>query len=118
VSLPRKVLLTQVLVAATLTAAAWLVGTEAGLSALFGGLTCILPNGLFVARASGSFGPNPGRTARGLMGWEVAKLLATAALFVVSFVVLPRVDPLALFGVFIACVAVYAATPLLARQEN
>lgn len=115
-SLPRRVLLAQVFIAVILTAAAWMIGMEAGLSALFGGLVCILPNALFVARATGRFGPDPGKTARGLMGWEVAKLLSTAALFVVAFVVLPKVDPLALFGVFIACVAVYAATPLLARH--
>ena len=111
--MPRRVLLAQVLVAVVLIVTAWLVGTEAGLSALFGGLTCILPNGLFALRATRQIGAKPGKTARGLIGGEVAKWVATVALFVVSFVVLPSVDALAFFGVFAACQAVYVITPVL-----
>lgn len=117
VSLPRRVLLAQVWVAVTLTVAAWLVGTEAGLSALFGGLTCVLPNGLFAVRATRRIGAHAGKTARGLIGGEVAKWVTTVALFVVSFVVLPSVHPLAYFGVFVACQAVYVITPFLGTNQ-
>jgi ATP synthase protein I len=118
VSLPRRVLLAQVWVAVALTVTAWWVGTEAGLSALFGGLTCILPNGLFAMRATRQIGAHPGKTARGLIGGEVAKWVTTVALFVVSFVVLPSVDPLAYFGVFVACQAVYVITPFLGTRDK
>ena len=114
-SLPRKVLLAQVFVAVILTAAAWMVGKEAGLSGLCGGLTCILPNSLFVARATRRFEANAGKAARGLFGGEAAKWVTTVALFVASFVLLPSVDPLAYFGIFAACQAVYVTTPLLVR---
>ncbi|MEE9254801.1 MAG: ATP synthase subunit I [Pseudomonadales bacterium] len=108
----------QVFVAVILTVAAWMAGTETALSALCGGLTCVVPNSLFVARATRRLGAHAGKAARGLMAGEAAKWVTTVALFVVSFVVLPSVDPLAYFGVFVACQAVYVATPLLVRREN
>jgi ATP synthase protein I len=97
-------LLVQACVSFAVAAAAWLwVDNVAGLSALLGGMTAVVPNGFLAARV---LQPSRDESAKAMMrsAWlgEIGKLLLTALLFGVIFGFVRPIQPLAVFAGFIA----------------
>lgn len=80
----------------------WWHGSVAATSALLGGMVAVIPNGFLAARL---LAPRV-RDARGLLrsAWigEFGKVVLTALLFAVIFGTLRPIEPLAVFGGFIA----------------
>jgi ATP synthase protein I len=97
-------LLVQACVSFVVTAVAWVwVGDVAGMSALLGGMTAVVPNGFLAARV---LQPSRDQSAKAMMrsAWfgEIGKLLLTALSFGVIFGFVRPIEPLAVFAGFIA----------------
>jgi ATP synthase protein I len=97
-------LLVQACVSFAVTAVAWVwVGDVAGMSALLGGMTAVVPNGFLAARV---LQPSRDESAKAMMrsAWfgEIGKLLLTALSFGVIFGFVRPIEPLAVFASFIA----------------
>jgi ATP synthase protein I len=91
----------------------WWHGRVAAVSALLGGMVAVIPNGFLAARL---LAPRT-RDARGLLraAWigEFGKVALTALLFAVIFIALRPIEPLAVFGSFIAAQLVVLGALLL-----
>lgn len=100
-------LLGQVVVSLVLGGALWLLqGPVAGLSALLGGATAVVPNGFLAARLL----LPPGGLMRAAWIGEIGKLLMTALLFGVVFGLVRPLSPAAVFAGFIAAqLAIFGA---------
>lgn len=97
-------LLAQVCVSAAVAGVAWAgFGATAGVSALLGGATAVVPNGFLAARLLQS-NRDPRDSAMMRAAWigEIGKLLLTALLFAVIFGFVRPLVPLAVFVGFIA----------------
>lgn len=97
-------LLAQACVSVVVAAVAWVwVGQVAGMSAMLGGVTAVVPNGFLAARL---LQPSRDESAKAMMrsAWlgEIGKLLLTALLFGVIFGFVRPIQPLAVFAGFIA----------------
>jgi len=97
-------LLVQACVSIVVAAVLWVwMGEVAGMSALLGGVTAVVPNGFLAARL---LQPSRDESARAMMrsAWfgEIGKVLLTALLFGVIFGFVRPVHPLAVFAGFIA----------------
>jgi ATP synthase protein I len=97
-------LLAQACVSFALAAVLWLsYGDVAGVSALLGGATAVVPNGFLAARL---LQPSTDQSAGAMMrsAWfgEIGKVVLTALLFGVIFGFVRPIAPLAVFGGFIA----------------
>ena len=97
-------LLAQFCVSLAVAGGAWAwFGATAGVSALLGGATAVIPNGFLAARLLQS-NRDPRDHAMMRAAWigEVGKLLLTVLLFAVIFGVVRPLAPLAVFAGFIA----------------
>lgn len=97
-------LLVQVCVSVVVAAGLWAwMGKVAGISALLGGATAVIPNGFLAARL---LQPSRDQSAKAMMrsAWlgELGKVLLTALLFGVIFGFVRPIQPLAVFVGFIA----------------
>jgi ATP synthase protein I len=97
-------LLAQACVSVVVAAVAWVwVGQIAGMSAMLGGVTAVVPNAFLAARL---LQPSRDESAKAMMrsAWlgEIGKLLLTALLFGVIFGFVRPIQPLAVFAGFIA----------------
>jgi ATP synthase protein I len=97
-------LLVQACVSFVTAAAFWAwVGEVAGMSALLGGVTVVIPNAFLAARL---LQPSADLSAKAMMrsAWfgEIGKVLLTALLFGVIFGFMRPIEPLAVFAGFIA----------------
>ena len=97
-------LLAQACVSLVVAAVSWVwMGEVAGMSALLGGVTAVVPNGFLAARL---LQPSRDESAKAMMrsAWvgEIGKLLLTALLFGVIFGFVRPIQPLAVFAGFIA----------------
>jgi ATP synthase protein I len=97
-------LLVQACVSFVVAAVAWVwVDNVAGMSALLGGMTAVVPNGFLAARV---LQPSRDESAKAMMrsAWlgEIGKLLLTALAFGVIFGFVRPIQPLAVFAGFIA----------------
>jgi ATP synthase protein I len=108
-------LLAQVCVSVVMAVALWVwVGEVAGVSALLGGATAVIPNGFLAARL---LQPSTDQSAKAMMrsAWlgELGKMLLTALLFGVIFGFVRPIQPLAVFASFIAAQIVVFGALLL-----
>jgi len=97
-------LLAQFCVSLAVAGVAWgWFGATAGISALLGGATAVIPNGFLAARLLQS-NRDPRDQAMMRAAWigETGKLLLTVVLFAVIFAVVRPLVPLAVFVGFIA----------------
>jgi len=97
-------LLAQACVSVVVAAVAWVwAGQIAGMSAMLGGVTAVVPNAFLAARL---LQPSRDESAKAMMrsAWlgEIGKLLLTALLFGVIFGFVRPIQPLAVFAGFIA----------------
>jgi ATP synthase protein I len=97
-------LLAQACVSVVVAAVAWFwAGQIAGMSAMLGGVTAVVPNAFLAARL---LQPSRDESAKAMMrsAWlgEIGKLLLTALLFGVIFGFVRPIQPLAVFAGFIA----------------
>ncbi len=102
-SAARKILAAQFILGMIAGVAAWLLfDAVAGYSAWLGGAICVIPN-IYLAMRMMSAQPSgdAGRMLRATWFGEIGKLLMTAALFTVVFVVVKPLNPLALIVGFI-----------------
>ena len=110
----KRLLVIQLLAAIMVTAIAWIIQSEAGLSALIGGGASLLGNILF---AFWVFAPYKAQKPGGLLGRfylaEIAKLLTIGLVFAAAIVWLKPLNAVALFGSFFV---VQVLSPLLVHS--
>ncbi|WP_257264053.1 F0F1 ATP synthase subunit I [Endozoicomonas sp. ONNA2] len=115
----HRVIVAQLLVSAVLAMALLPLGITVTLSSLLGGLCCSLPNAYFVWRV---FRYRGARSAKLIVSsfyrGEAGKLLLTTAGFTLVFTLFKPLEPVALFGSFIAVQAVSWFAPLLVRGQK
>lgn len=92
-------------------------GTNAGFSALLGGLIALLPNAFFVYKAFRYFGARSARDiVQSIWSGAMGKWILTAVLFALVFVGIAQVNVAALFGSYLLAVAAAASAPLLIKN--
>ncbi|MFK0570227.1 F0F1 ATP synthase subunit I [Endozoicomonas sp.] len=115
----HRVVVAQLAVSAVLALVLLPQGITFALSALLGGLCCSLPNAYFVWRA---FRYRGARSAKLIVSsfyrGEAGKLVLTTAGFILVFTLVKPLEPLALFGSFIAVQAVSWFAPLLVAHRK
>jgi len=115
----RRLLLIQLGVAVLIAVIALCVGnTTAAISAVAGGLVCVVPNAYFVRKL---FMHNGARAARqivnGFYKGEALKLMLSVALFAMVFKFL-NTNPLVFFVAYIAAQMVFWFAPLIIDNKN
>jgi ATP synthase protein I len=94
-------------------------GEAAALSALTGGLVCLLPNAYFVWRAFRHQGARFARDiVNGLYRAEAGKFGLTAALFTLVFVTVPPSNPALFFSAYVATLFTQWLAPWLLRRPS
>ncbi|MBF8223602.1 MULTISPECIES: ATP synthase subunit I [Halomonadaceae] len=116
----RRLLLAQLLATLVLMAlAATRAGGEGAISALLGGMVCLLPSLYFFWRGLRVRG---GRHARvsvmNLYQAAMGKFGLTVALFVIVFVTVPPSNPAFFFGAYVAAQLAHWLTPWLMRERS
>ncbi|PAU86921.1 hypothetical protein CK507_12465 [Pseudomonas sp. WN033] len=111
------VLLLQSLVMLGVAAILWFFqGPVAGYSGLLGGLIALVPNAYFAYRVYRYSGARSARAiVRELYSGEAGKLILTAALFVLVLVGVKPLEVAAVFGGYLAVLAVGASALLIVR---
>lgn len=111
------VLLLQCLVMLGVAAILWFFqGPVAGYSGLLGGLIALVPNAYFAYRVYRYSGARSARAiVRELYSGEAGKLILTAALFVLVLVGVKPLEVAAVFGGYLAVLAVGASALLIVR---
>ncbi|AQZ94108.1 F0F1 ATP synthase subunit I [Halopseudomonas phragmitis] len=111
------VLLLQCLVMLGVAAILWFFqGPVAGYSGLLGGLIALVPNAYFAYRVYRYSGARSARAiVRELYSGEAGKLILTAALFVLVWVGVKPLEVAAVFGGYLAVLAVGASALLIVR---
>lgn len=100
-----RILITQSAITAGGCALFAFSGLMSAISALLGGLACMVPNAYAIWRV---FGAGRASTKSGLVTFalmiraEFAKFFLTGVMFALSFWLVPGIDPLATFSVFVA----------------
>ena len=115
-----KLLLWQLLVGTGLAAVLWgIYGYVVGYSALFGSLTCVLPNA-FLALRLVMPRRDPGEQAlvRAAYIGELGKLALTVLLFSLVFTLVRPLSAAALFAAFIATQLVILSGLLMRREQE
>ncbi|MCL6268570.1 F0F1 ATP synthase subunit I [Sansalvadorimonas sp. 2012CJ34-2] len=112
----HRVIIVQSVMTVLLSAVFFLNNTTAGLSALLGGLICLIPNTYFVAR---TFSRSGARAAKIIVmdfyKGEAGKFLLTACGFALVFALVKPLDYAVLLGVFVLVQAVNWFTPVLLK---
>ncbi|QJQ95608.1 MULTISPECIES: ATP synthase subunit I [Halomonadaceae] len=115
----RRLLQTQLLVTLAVSGVAAAVeGSEAALSAVLGGLVCLLPTLFFVWR--GLRTRDSRRMRLDVMNFYVAatgKFGLTVALFVIVFISVPPSNPIFFFVAYVAAQLSHWLTPWLLRDR-
>lgn len=116
----HRVIVAQLVVCAVLTLALLPLGLNFALSSLLGGLCCSLPNAYFIWKA---FRYQGARSAKLIVSsfyrGEAGKLVLTTIGFILVFTLVKPLEPLALFGSFIAVQLVsWFAPSLVVRQQS
>lgn len=110
----HRVIVAQLVISVVLALALFPMGATFSLSSLLGGLCCSLPNGYFVWRA---FRYRGARSAKLIVSsfyrGEAGKLVLTIVGFALVFILVEPLEPLPLFGAFIAAQAVSWFAPVL-----
>ena len=122
VGMPRppvyRVIIAQAAVTALLVLALLAVDSVMALSALLGGLICLLPNAWLVRKA---FAYGGARSARRIVNsfykGEAGKFLLTVCGFALVFVWVRPLHPLALLGAFAVVQAVNWFTPVILKSR-
>jgi ATP synthase protein I len=115
----RRLLLAQALTVAMLGTIALMVeGEDSALSAVTGGLVCLIPNLYFVLRIA------PLRGGRRITGFvsafyraEAGKFGLTVVLFVLVFLTVPPSNPAFFFGAYVAVHFIHWLAPWLMRES-
>ncbi|MGM0535304.1 MAG: ATP synthase subunit I [Pseudomonadota bacterium] len=93
-------------------------GQKAAISALVGGLVCLVPNLYFVWRL---YGVRGGRHARQYVAnfyrAEAGKFGLTVALFVMVFITVPPSNPIFFFSAYVAAQFMHWLAPWLLRER-
>ncbi|WP_245673251.1 F0F1 ATP synthase subunit I [Endozoicomonas ascidiicola] len=114
-----RVVVAQFAVCTVLTLALLPLGTYFALSSLLGGLCCALPNAYFVGKA---FRYRGARSAKQIVSsfyrGEAGKLVLTTVGFILIFTQVKPIEPLALFGAFVAVQSVSWFAPLLVVRRQ
>ncbi|WP_416138627.1 ATP synthase subunit I [Halomonas sp. HK25] len=115
----RRLLVVQgLMVLAVTLVAGGISGSAAMLSALTGGLVCLIPQGYFVWRLAGIRG---GRQARqyvvNFYRAEAGKFGLTVALFVMVFVTVPPSNPIFFFSAYVAAQLMHWLAPWLLLER-
>ncbi|WP_136065061.1 F0F1 ATP synthase subunit I [Modicisalibacter radicis] len=115
----KRLLVAQAMVVLAATAIAAILSGAAAVSALLGGLVCLLPNGYFAWRA---FRYQGARFARDIVKSfyraEAGKFGLTAALFALVFIAVPPSNPAFFFGAYVATLGTQWLGPWLLRRPS
>jgi ATP synthase protein I len=87
-------------------------------SVFLGGLVCVIPNAFLAQRFVSAVGLEQGRAFRRLIAGEAGKLLLTAALFVLVFVLVEPLQMLWFFGALFTVQLFGWAAPVLLRKDR
>ena len=113
-----RVALVQLVVCLIFSLASLSMGTDFVFSALLGGLCCAVPNAYFIGKA---FRHRGARSAKQIVSsfyrGEAGKLILTTVGFILVFTQVKSVEPLALFGSFVAVQSVSWFAPLLIKRQ-
>lgn len=94
-------------------------GESAALSALLGGLVCLLPNAYFAWRVFRFQGARFARDiVKSFYRAEAGKFGLTAALFTLVFVAVPPSNPAFFFGAYVATLSAQWLGPWLLRRPS
>ena len=112
----HRVILTQAVVTSLLSAVFLAQSITAGLSALLGGLICLVPNAYLVFRA---FSHSGARAAKNIVmdfyKGEAGKFVLTCCGFALVFALVKPLEHAVLLGVFVLVQAVNWLTPVLLK---
>ncbi|WP_227369293.1 F0F1 ATP synthase subunit I [Halomonas sp. M20] len=98
---------------------AFLKGGPAAVSALLGGLVCLLPNAYFAWRAFRYQGAQFAQDIiKSFYRAEAGKFVLTAALFTLVFVAVPPSNPAFFFGAYVATLFTQWLGPWLLRKPS
>lgn len=98
----KRLLVWQVIIAASAIAGAFPFGVNTMLAAAFGAGACLLANWYFAFRVFRRYqAREPGRLLARIYGAELAKIAIALAVFGLAFATLDDPDPLALFGAYL-----------------
>jgi len=93
-------------------------GLKAAMSAMTGGLICLLPNLYFVWRLQGrQGGKQTRRYVANFYRAEAGKFGLTVALFVAVFITVPPSNPIFFFSAYVAVYFVHWLAPWLMRER-
>ena len=113
-----RVIIAQAVITAVLFSVLFAVSFTSAISALLGGLICLVPNAYLVYRA---FSHSGARAAKKIVNefykGEVGKFFLTACGFSLVFVLVRPLDAVALFSAFVLVQAVNWFTPLLLKRS-
>jgi ATP synthase protein I len=94
-----------------------LQGVNAGYSALWGGLTCVIANFFFFRKAFKYAGAQASQQImRGFMFGQLGKFLITVGLFVLAFVI-GHIQPMALFIGYVCAQVAFWLAPFILKQQ-
>lgn len=111
-----RVVVAQLLATVCLTLLLLPMGKAVAVSALSGGLACSIPNAFMIWRAFRYRGANAAqKIARSFYQGEAGKFVLTFLAFCLIFMLIPSIQPLALFGSFALIQAVNWLTPFLIK---
>ncbi len=92
-------------------------GVNAGYSALWGGLTCVIANFFFFRKAFKYAGAQASQQImRGFMFGQLGKFVITVGLFVLAFMI-EQIQPMALFVGYVCTQAAYWLAPFILKQQ-
>lgn len=99
----KRLLVWQAIVAATAVVVAIPFGTNALLAAAMGAAACLLANWYFAYRVFQRYqAREPGQLLARIYGAELAKIAIALAVFGLAFATMDDLNPLALFGAYLA----------------
>jgi len=109
-----RIIIAQLIATLLASALCLFFGGVAALSALLGGLVCILPNA-FLARRLGEGTASPGSGMKQLLYGEFGRLGLTVVMFGAIFILVKPLDALSFFGTFVGLQAFVVLVPLWDR---
>ncbi|WP_201244286.1 ATP synthase subunit I [Halochromatium salexigens] len=99
----KRLLVWQVIAAATAVAVVFPFGKNAMLAAAMGAAACLLANWYFAYRVFQRYrAREPGQLLARIYGAELAKIAIALAVFGLAFATMEDLNPLALFGAYLA----------------
>jgi ATP synthase protein I len=112
----KRLLMWQAIIAVAVTVAAIPFGMDVLRAAAIGASACLLANWYFAYRVFQRYqAQEPGRLLARIYGAELTKIVIALAVFGLAFAMLDNLNPVALFGAYLAVQIVPA---LLAQRPN